>query len=261
MTSTVGARETTAPSSASTMHPAWLVAPVCAAPAVLFVLALALIGVPVIVAVLLPVLAAFAFAVWLIRSSEQAVIGALAMRPATEADQPRLFNMVDGLCDSHGFRRPALFVIDDDGRNAVVYGRRADRASLAVTRGWLDTMSRMGLEGLLARELARCNSPALPTATVAASVARVLPGGLRGRLVRRVTGAHRAMLDDFEAIGLTRYPPGLAAALATLNEGTPVVRGAGSFTVHLWVTPPVAGRSILGEIAPLDLRVDALREL
>ena len=260
MTSTVAAREITAPSSASTMHPAWLVAPVCAVPAVVLVAVLALIGAPTVV-LALPVLAAVALGVWLIRSSEQAVIGGLAMRPATETDQPRLFNMADGLCDSHGFRRPALFVIDDDGRNAVVYGRRGDRASLAVTRGWLDAMSRMGLEGLLARELARCNSPALPTATVAASVARVLPGGLRGRLVRRVTGAHRAMLDDFEAVGLTRYPPGLADALATLNEGTPAVRGAGPFTVHLWVTPPVAGRSILGEIAPLDLRVDALREL
>ena len=242
-------------------NPVWLVAPVCALPALLLVVALALVGVPLLVAVLLPVLAAVALGAWLIRSSEQAVIGGLSLHPATEADQPRLFNMVDGLCDSHGFRHPALFVIDDDARNAVVFGRRGDRASIAVTRGWLEAVSRMGLEGFLARELARCDHPGLPMATVAVSVARVLPGGLRAGLLRRITGPHRAMLDDFEAVRLTRYPPGLAEALATLAEGSAVVRGAVPSSAPLWVAPPVAGRSVLGAVTPLDIRVDALREL
>ena len=261
MAAAPGVRETTAPTSPSAPHPAVIVASVCAVPAVVLAAVLALVGVPLPIALLFPALAAIGLGAWLIRSSEHAVMGALVLHPATEADQPRLYNMVDGLCDSHGFRRPALYVIDDDGRNAVVFGRRSDRVSLAVTRGWLDALSRMGLEGLLARELARGNDPTLPAATAVASVARVLPGGLGRRLVRRVAGTHRAMLDDFAAVRLTRYPPGLADALAVQNAGSPVVRGAVRYSAHLWVAPPVIGQSVLGDIAPLDVRVDALREL
>jgi heat shock protein HtpX len=238
-----------------------LVAPVCGAPALVLMVVLLAVGLPIVVAIVVPVLLAVALGAWLLSTSEAAVIGGLAMRPATEADQPRLFNMVDGLCDSHGFRRPTLLVIDDDARNALVYGRGPERATLAVTRGWLASLSRMGLEGLLARELARCNDPGLATATTAASVARVLPGGLRTRVVRGVMGEHRVVLDDLDAVRFTRYPPGLAAALATQLDGTAIVAAAPRAGHHLWVTSPGPGSSILGDTPPVDLRIDALREL
>jgi len=122
----------------------------------------------------------------------------------------------------------------------------------------------MGLEGLLARELARANSPSLPAATTAVSVGRVLPPGLQRRLVQRVLGPQRLQVDDFEAVAFTRYPPGLAEALTTQAAGSSVVRGAAPRSAHLWAAPPVAPPSAeidLGESASLDIRVDALREL
>lgn len=261
MATGVGSRDASTLAPRRGPHPVALVAPYVAVPAVVLVVVLALIGVPLVLAVLLPVLVAAAVAAWVLRSAEAAVTAGLALHPATEADQPRLFNMVDGLCDSHGFRRPALFVIDDDARNAVVFGRRADAPSLAVTRGWLTSVSRMGLEGCLARELARANAPVLPAATTVVSLNRLLPAGLRRRAVRRVCGPHQAMLDDFDAVRYTRYPPGLADALATMAEGVPTVHGASSRSAHLWVAPPVSGPTDLGETASLELRVDALREL
>ena len=149
------------------MSPVAFVAAVVALPVVVLAVVLALVGVPIIWAVALALVAGGAGAVYLLSSSDKAATGALVLRPATEASHPRLFNMVDGLCDSHGFRHPNLFVIEDDARNSLVFGRRADATSLAITSGYLDALSRMGLEGLLARELARANSPGMPAATVA----------------------------------------------------------------------------------------------
>jgi hypothetical protein len=234
---------------------------VCAPPALLVVVVLALVGVPLVLAVLVPVLAAGAAGWWLVRSADAAAIAGLTLIPTGEDDQPRLFNMLDGLADSHGFRRPNLFVIDTDARNALVWGRRPGDASLAISQGWLDSLSLLGLEGLLARELGRANDPSLPSTTVAISVARVLPGALRNRLTARVCGEHRFVLDDFAAVRATRYPPGLADALATQHAGTPFVSGVAARTAPLWVTPPTADHLLGDAAAPLEIRIDALREL
>lgn len=257
----VGSRDASTSRTAHVARPVALVAPFVAVPALVLVVVLALVGVPIVVAVILPVLAALALGWWVLHDADAAVVRGLALRPATETEQPRLFNMVEGLCDSHGFRRPAIFVLDDDARNALVWGCHSEQGNLAVTRGWLDAASRMGLEGLLARELDRADDPALASATVVVSLGRVVPGPLRRRLVRRVYGPHQAMLDDFAAVRYTRYPPGLADALATMAGGSTVVRGATARTAHLWVAPPVSGPTDLGEVPPVDLRVDALREL
>lgn len=268
MAAITGAREAVrnpaSTATANAVSPVTLVAAVVALPVVLLAVVLALVGVPIILAVVLALVVGVAGAAYMLSSSDKAATGALVLHSATEAAQPRLFNMVDGLCASHGFRRPNLLVIDDDARNSLVFGRRADATSLAITSGYLDALSRMGLEGLLARELARANAPSMAGATVAVSVGRILPAGMRRSLVRRVLGAQRLQIDDFDAVGYTRYPPGLAEALATQAQGNVVVRGAAPRSAHLWVTSPIATpptAADLGEFASLDIRVDALREL
>jgi hypothetical protein len=73
------------------------------------------------------------------------------------------------------------------------------------------------------------------------------------------------MLDDFGAVQFTRYPPGLAAALDRMSEGSTVVAGAGRTSAHLWVVPP----DQLGDTAvspasdqpTINARAAALREL
>ncbi len=242
--------------------PAWLLlGAVCLPPAILAIVVLALLGVPLVVAVIVPLVVAGALAAWLVRSADAAATAGLHLQPALEEDQPRLFNMVEGLCDSHGFRRPAIYVIDTDARNALVWGRRPGSPSLAISRGWLDATSLLGLEGLLARELARANDPGLASTTLAVSVARVLPGGLRRRLFDRVCGPHRMVLDDFDAVRFTRYPPGLADALATQRDGTATITGTSSVTAPLWVAPSTTDHLLGDAVAPIDIRVDALREL
>ncbi|HEX7096984.1 MAG TPA: hypothetical protein VF183_13945 [Acidimicrobiales bacterium] len=216
---------------------------------------------PVLVAVLAGVLAGVAVAVVLYLRSEAAVIGSMRLRVVDEDDEPRLHNMIDGLCDSHGFRRPTLAIIDDPARNAVVFGRRHDRVTLAITAGLRDALTRMELEGLLARELALATHRSLPGATVMVPVLTLLPGSLRERVVIWLLGEHRAMLDDFGAVRFTRYPPGLAGALDKLADASTVVAGAGRTSGHLWVAPPIDASVQASDQPTIHTRAAALREL
>ena len=83
---------------------------------------------------------------------------------------------------------------------------------------------------------------------VSRAMQAALPGGRDGRA-------------DLSAVSLTRYPPGLVAALEKLRTDGTAVHSAVQATAHLWIAPPLAvdrspqARPGLGE------RIDSLREL
>ena len=240
---------------------ALVLAPVALVVAVIVLVAVALIGMPWWLALALGIAVGGANAAAFYFRSEDAAVGRVRLRVVTSEDEPRLHNMVDGLCDSHGFRRPALALIDDGNLNALVFGRSPARATLAITTGLRDSLSRLELEGLLARELTLATHDGLPAATVLVPLLSVMPKGARRRVVAWFLGHHRAVLDDFGAVRLTRYPPGLAAALDKLARASTVIAGAGPTSGHLWVaTPTAAGLNDL-DSATIDERVAALREL
>lgn len=217
--------------------------------------------VPLLLTVLLALLAGAAVAATLYQRSERAVLGTLRPRVVDDDDEPRLHNMLDGLCDSHGFRRPDLAIIDDPARNAMAYGRSAERATIVVTTGLRDALSRMELEGLLARELALATHDGLPGATVLAAVLGLFPESLRAKVLAWLLGEQRTMLDDFDAVRFTRYPPGLAAALDKLTDASTVVAGAGRNAGYLWVAPPLETGTPAPTQPTIDARAAALREL
>ncbi len=81
---------------------------------------------------------------------------ALAMSHAHQADeraQPRLHNIVDGLCIASGLPKPAIYVIEDEAPNAFATGRSPRHAAIAVTTGLLEKMDRIELEAVVAHEL------------------------------------------------------------------------------------------------------------
>jgi hypothetical protein len=89
----------------------------------------------------------------------------------------------------------------------------------------------------------------------------MLPASLRSPISSWFVGDQRTFLDDFDAVRFTRYPPGLAAALDKLAEGSTVVPGAGRTSGYLWVVPPSAAGSPAPDTPTIDARAAALREL
>ena len=175
-------------------------------------------------------------------------------------EEPRYHNLVEGLCVSAGLPKPDLYVIDDDIPNSFATGRSPNHASIVVTTGLLGRLSRMELEGVLAHELAHIrNHDILVTALGTALVALpLLPArSLSTRLLDALVGRGREYDADVSGVRLTRYPPGLAAALEKLRSDQAADLSASRATAHLWISSPYDGAR--GE--RLDKRIAALRDM
>jgi heat shock protein HtpX len=220
------------------------------------------VGVPLVVAAVAGVVLGVTIVVLLFHQADALVLKGLRVHNADTQTQPRVLNVLDGLCDSHGFRKPVVVIVDDPARNACGFGRRSHHGTLALTSGLLESLDRLQLEGVLARELTSLSAKARPAATTAVSLRRFLPRRMGDAVVQRVQGEERSVRDDFEAVRYTRYPPGLAAALATIDAGSPAVAGVNLAARHLWIVDPAeSSDDRAADPWPVTLRVDALREL
>lgn len=220
------------------------------------------VGVPLVVAAAAGVVLGVTIVVLLFHQADALVLKGLRVHNADTHTQPRVLNVLDGLCASHGFRKPVVVIVDDPARNACGFGRRSHHGTLALTSGLLESLDRLQLEGVLARELTSLSAKARPAATTAVSLRRFLPRRMGDAVVQRVQGEERSVRDDFEAVRYTRYPPGLAAALATIDAGSPAVAGVNRAARHLWIVDPVESNDDrAADPWPVTLRVDALREL
>ena len=81
----------------------------------------------------------------------------LHMNGAIEADYNTyedLHNVVEEMAIASGLPKPAVYIIQDAGINAFATGLRPDKASVTVTTGLYDVMSRDELQGVIAHEMA-----------------------------------------------------------------------------------------------------------
>ena len=94
---------------------------------------------------------------------------ALRISGATEvshADEPELMRRVENLCIGAGLPMPKVYVIEDGSPNAFATGRDPDHASIAVTRGLLQKLEPLELEGVLAHELSHIGNYDIRVMTV-----------------------------------------------------------------------------------------------
>jgi heat shock protein HtpX len=209
----------------------------------------------IVVVVLAALVVGMTLALWVRAKAAAMVVGATGAVAVTEAEHPRLFNLVDGLCLSSGVPRPDLYVLDDPARNVLVAGRDPRRATVVFTSGLLDSLDRIELEGVVAHQLARIRQDDVAPATLVAVLGR-----LTRLFMRSALASDRLVAADLEACQLTRYPPGLIGALEKLSGASTVSSAASSATAHLWFVPPTDGRTSDSH-PPLEERIALLREL
>ena len=188
--------------------------------------------------------------------SESLVLSLARARPADETAHARLHNLVEGLCAAAGVPKPALFIVESERPDAFAVGRGPRHASVVCTAGLTDKLTRMELEGVIAQELSHVKNYDILPATLAVSLLGV-PGALvaplRTAVLPRLLGAHREAVGDVSGVALTRYPPGLIAALEKLRDAGAGEQIHGPKAIdHLWLDSPTEG---------VDERIAALREL
>ncbi len=205
------------------------------------------------------ILAAIFFGVMILISyyGGQGVVTSMAgARPASREQEPYLYNTVEALSIAAGRPVPKLYIIETDVPNAFAAGRSPEHAVIAVTRGLLNRLNRLELEGVIAHEMAHINNYDILLATVAMVLAGTIVfisytvrrmfwfGGSRSRrksggqaqllallaavflailaplfaqLLRFAISRQREFLADATAADFTGYPEGLASALEKIT--------------------------------------------
>lgn len=180
------------------------------------------------------------------------------------AEDEVLSNVLEGLCVSHGVDPPGLRIIQSESINALAVARAPSHAAIVVTTGAVERLERIELEGLLAHHLCRIRRGDAAFETLA-GVLLAWPLGvfswLRGRVMGRVLPSCRSLNADFDAVSLTRYPPGLLSALMTLSRQTAEVPSPTVAALHMWIDEPDWGITDIIRHPRLEARIAALNEL
>lgn len=82
----------------------------------------------------------------------------------------QLENVVDEMSIAAGLPRPRVFIVPDPDPNAFATGRGPEHASIAVTRGLLDTVNREELQAVVAHELSHVRNLDIRLMTVIAAM-------------------------------------------------------------------------------------------
>jgi heat shock protein HtpX len=127
------------------------------------------------------------------RYGDRIVLASTRAKEVTAQEEPRLHNIVEGLSIAAGIPKPKVYVVPEQAPNAFATGRDPEHSSIAVTRGLLDTMNRVELEGVIGHELAHVVDRDILVGTVVATLAGAVIllsefftrafwwGGIRGR--------------------------------------------------------------------------------
>ena len=183
--------------------------------------------------------------------SDKIVLSLMKAKPIEKRDNPELYRIIENLCITAGLPLPKIYIIEEPQPNAFATGRNANHAVVAVTRGLLNKLERVELEGVIAHELSHIGNKDMLLQTIVVILVGIVAmlsnfflrisffGGERRRdskdsggsflailgiiaailapiaatLIQLAISRKREFLADGTGALLTRYPEGLALAL------------------------------------------------
>ncbi len=201
-------------------------------------------------------------------------LAASGARRVEKRDAPELWNLVENLAISSGLPMPRLYVINDPAQNAFATGRDPEHASVAVTTGLAERLTKAELEGVIAHELSHVKNYDIRVMTIVVVLVGIVmllsDWLLRGMFLRRgdrdsgqaglilfvigivlailspilaeliklAVSRQREYLADASGALMTRYPDALASALEKIAREDRPLRRANHATAHLFLANP-----------------------
>jgi heat shock protein HtpX len=232
--------------------------------------------------------------------SDKIVLKLAGAKEASRAENFDLYTAVENLAITAGLPMPKVYIVQDPAPNAFATGRDKEHAVVCATTGLLAILNKTELEGVIAHELSHVGNRDMLLSTVVvvlvgfvsivADVFRrsLFFGGRRNNddreggglmivgiifsilaplfavLIQLAISRKREFLADASGALLTRYPEGLASALAKIGQySQPMVRQS-SAIAHLYISDPqgtTLGKRISGLFAThpsIEARIKAL---
>lgn len=212
--------------------------------------------------------------------SDKIVLRMTKSEPIKKEDNPELYRIVENLCITAGLPVPKVYILNEAQPNAFATGRDAKHAVIVVTRGLLEKLERVELEGVIAHELSHIGNKDILLQTAVVVLVGVIAlashwflrisfyGGLGRRrskgnaglillvlgivaailaplaatLIKLAISRKREFLADASGALLTRYPEGLARALQKISSDPTSLKVANSSTAHLFISSPFRGK-------------------
>lgn len=87
-------------------------------------------------------------------SGDQILLRSAKAVPIEKEDQPEIYRLVENIAITRGLPLPKVYIINDDSLNAFATGRDPQHASVALTKGIVQKLDRVELEGVIAHEMA-----------------------------------------------------------------------------------------------------------
>ncbi len=183
--------------------------------------------------------------------------------PVPEGREPRVENLVEGLCAVFGVAHPPLFVVEEPRVNLAMVATPLG-AVMVVTRGLLERLDLIELEGVVAHGLAHLRLDDVRRGTLAAT----LPSVLGNDTIRhRLAGRGRLLRADEVAAVTVRYPLGITAVLDRCQTDPPPAASSlfaserFARTRWLWFDPmPGTATDTIDELDAPSVRAQALAE-
>ena len=225
---------------------------------------------------------------------------ARALRPNDSLEERKIQHLVENLSITAGVPLPKIYIIDDSAPNAFATGRDPKHASIALTRGLIEKLNKVEIEGVIAHELSHVRNWDILLSTVSITLVGIVTlladwfmrvrisqndhdrnsgnalviigiilavlAPMFARLLQLAISRKREFLADASGAMLTRYPEGLASALEKIAAYPTGMRVANRATAHLFIAnpfPKLANKIsyLYSTHPPVEERVRFLREM
>lgn len=213
--------------------------------------------------------------------------------PATRAEYPELYNLLENLCISRGLAMPKLYIIDNPALNAYASGLSEKSYAVTVTTGLMQSLNRAEIEAVLAHELTHIINRDVRLLIIGVIFAGMISffaemafrglihGGMRSRngrsagavmliavvilavgylfslVIRMAISRRREFLADAGAVELTRNPDAMVSALRRIS-GNSKIEGTPAEVQQMFIENPPAFTGLFSTHPPIEARIDSL---
>jgi len=233
---------------------------------------------------------------------DKVALASSGAKAIAKADNPYVYRLVENLCITAGLPIPQIYIINDPDINAFATGRDPQHASIAITSGAIEKLANEELEGVISHELSHIKNydtrlmmvvivlvgiialladwlmrstfhsksdskGNLGSILFIAGIILVILSPLIAELIKMAVSRKREYLADADGSLLTRYPEGLANALAKIGQtNIQPLRRANNATAHLYIANPFGqSKKFLSNLfsthPPLEDRIAKLRSM